>query len=500
MAAWVACALCALVIIKPQEFIPALAGLPLVHLAFGAALVAAARDVVWRRVALSLAPQVPFVLAFFGWALLVTAIKRPAAAPEQAVAFAILAGLFVVVAVGCASGAGLRAFAILLVASAALVTAVALEQSRRPFGCFLGAPDDWEGRGELTFDGRPCTSVLDCRKDAPVPDGNYRCERPGPLGTATIGGRVRYRGSLADPNELSLAISMAVPFALALADRRGPAGRGPVQGLRPYAPAGRYPRRESGRAPVFLPPLLDDRLLRGAAGAVRGVPAFALLGAIGVVVVLSQSRSGLLVFLAVLGIHAVRRVGAWGLVVGCMVAPPLLLLGGRSGAEADDSSNERAEILREAFDFIRQTRGVGLGAGQFTDESSIGLTAHNAYVLAAAETGIIGLFLFGLGLYLSLKVPFAIWFSGRDTDPRLARLAPALAVSLCGAALGLVFLSWTYKDILYLIMGASAALYSAARARDPSLRVRLSWSEAALVCLALLGLLTGVYLGARLHR
>jgi hypothetical protein len=71
---------------------------------------------------------------------------------------------------------------------------------------------------------------------------------------------------------------------------------------------------------------------------------------------------------------------------------------------------------------------------------------------------------------------------------------------MCGAAIGLVFLSWTYKDILYLTMGASAALYSAARARDPAIRVGLSWSEAALVGLALVGLLGAVYLGARLHR
>jgi hypothetical protein len=482
MAAWISCALCALVIIKPQEFLELLHGLPLVYAAFAAALIAAVVDVIRRRVRLSLAPQVPLVLAFFGWALLVTALKRPAVLGDQVLSLAILAGLFLAVAVGCASPAGLRAFALTFTGCAALVATVALVQSQRPFGCFLAAPEDWEGRGELTFDGRPCDTVLDCRRDAPVPDGNYRCERRGPLSTATIGGRVRYRGSLADPNELSLTLSMALPFALALAERR-------------RARAAPPPTR-----PVLLPPLLDDALLRSAGGLARALPALGMLVGIGVVVVLSQSRSGLLVFLAVLGLQIIRRVGPWGVVAGCALGPPLILLGGRSGAEADDSSDERAEILREAFELIRGTRGIGLGAGQFSDASSIGMTAHNAYILATAEVGFVGYLLFCLALYLSLKVPVAVWFGARPAERDVARFAPAIALSLCGALLGILFLSWTYKDVLYLVMGASAALYSAARAGDPTLRVRLSLREVLAVGALAVGLLAVVYVGSRLHR
>lgn len=482
MAAWISCVLCALVILKPQEFVELLRGLPLVYAAFVAALIAAVVDVVRRRVRLSLAPQVPFVLAFFAWALLVTALKRPAVLGDELLSLAILGGLFASVAVGCASAAGLRAFAVTFTACAALVTVVALVQSQRPYGCFLAEPDDWEGRGELTFDGRDCETPLDCRKDAPVPDGNYRCERRGPLGTATIGGRVRYRGSLADPNELSLALAMALPFALALAERRR-ARPAPVDAR-----------------PVYLPPLLGDDLLRSLGSFARGLPALCLLVGIGIVVVLSQSRSGLLAFLAVLGLLIIRRTGAWGIVAGCALGPPLLLLGGRSGVEADESSDERAEILREAFELIRGTKGIGLGAGQFSDASSIGMTAHNAYVLAMAEVGLVGYLLFCLALYLSIKVPVALWLGDKPPGGAVARFAPALAVSLAGALIGILFLSWTYKDVLYLVMGASAALYSVARARDPSVRVGLSAKELVAVVAAALGLLAVVYVGSRLHR
>jgi O-antigen ligase len=480
MAAWVTCLLVALVVLKPQEFVPALAGLPLVHLAFAGVIVAAARERLHGRLRGGLAPQVPYVLAFFAWALFVTAVKAPAALGVQALPLVIVAGLFLAVATCCATPAGLRAFAVTLTACAAVVTVTALVQSTRPLGCFLAEPDDWEGRGELAPDGRPCATSLDCQKAAPVPDSNYRCEQPGPLGTSTIGGRVRYRGSLADPNELSLALAIALPFALALATR-------PREASPPRAP----------RVAVPLPPLLTDAFLRRLGSLVRGAPALAFLVATGAVVVLSRSRSGLLAYLTVLGLLAIRRAGAWGVVAACFFAPPLVLLGGRSGAEADESAGERVEILREAFEMMRTARGVGLGGGQFSDTSSLGMTAHNAYVLAAAEAGLVGLWLFVLALYLSLKVPVVVWLDGRGG--RAARFAPGIAAAICGAMVGILFLSWSYKDVLYLLLGASAALGGAARAEDPGLEVRLSVKEAGLAGMAAVVLLGAVYVGARWH-
>lgn len=501
MAAWVVCALCALVIIKPQEFIPALAGIPLVHAAFGITLLCVALDVVWRRLKPALAPQVVYALAFLAWAALTTALKRPAALEERGMQLATVAGIFVAVAVAAASPRGLRALAITLVGCAFLTTVVAIVQAFQPHGCMIAAPDDWEGKGELEPDGRPCETNLDCRIEAPVPDGNYRCERPGPLGTSTIDGRVRYRGSLADPNELSLMAGMSIPLAIALAERRSglrrprrsvrggprPSAGAPPGGAAP-GPAPRADAAPGGTPPggprraLTLPVLLTDRLISRVAGALRALPVTAVIAAIGAMVVLSRSRSGVIVYLAVLGISFIRRSGTLGVIAACFVGPPMLLLGGRSGDEASESSGERVELLREAFELILRTKGIGVGAGQFGDESSLGLTAHNSYLLAAAETGLLGMCLFALVLYASIKVPLSIWLGDVDVGPTARRFAPAIFVSLCGAMIGIFFLSWAYKDILYMVFGASAALYGAARAEDSRVVVRVSGREVALVC------------------
>jgi hypothetical protein len=469
----IVCALCALVILKPQEFVPALAGMPLLYILFGAAIFVGLLFAALGRLRMSIAPHLPFAAAFLVWAAATTAIRRPTVIEKEGLELAVVLALCAVLGLFAGTSRGLKLFTLVFLGCALFVTAAALEQAEAPFQCMLAAPDDWEGKGELEPDGRFCEVAYDCRKDAPDPDANYRCERAGPFGTTTIGGRVRYRGSLADPNELSLTAVLAIPFALALVDRK----------------KGKRERR----AVPGLPLLVTDKLLGRVTTFVLWAPVMAAIAAIAWMVIVSQSRTGVLVFMFIVGVSFLRKVGPWGVVVGCVLFPPMLMLGGRSGAEAEASAEERTELLAEALQMIRQSKGIGVGVGQFGDESSLGLTAHNSYLLAAAETGLIGLCLFGLTLYLGLKVPLSIWLGDYQIDNTLTRLAPALAIAIGGAYLGIFFLSWSYKDILYIILGASAALYQAARAQDPSVRVGLSGREAALVCAGSLALLPMLY-------
>jgi len=474
MAPVVVCVLCALVILKPQEFIGPLSGLPLLYIAFGLCIVLGVLDIVLDKIRASLAPHVYFCVAFLIWGAVVTLVKQPRALLKAGIDLAIVLALFLAIAIFSGTSAGLKRFAWTYLVSILFATGVAIAQADKPFGCMEAAPSDWEGKGELVYDGRPCETSVDCRKDAPNIDANYRCERVGPFGTATIGGRVRYRGTLADPNELSLAAGMALPLALALFEKR-------------------RARRVTERKSVDLPPLLTDALLTRISNLFRSIPAIAIVGTVALMIVLSKSRMGLLVFLIVMGLAFLRRAGAWGVVIGAAIFPPMLLLGGRSGAEADASSEERLGLVAEALGMIRRSKGLGFGVGQFHDESTIGMTAHNSYLLAAAETGIIGICLFALLLWAGIKVPLTLWFGEYKVDDFLRRLAPAIAIALAGAYVGIFFLSWSYKEILYMMLGASAALYQAARAQDPSFCVKISSREALIVCGAALAILPLMY-------
>jgi hypothetical protein len=466
MAAIIVCVLCALVVLKPQEFVPALAGLPLLYIVLGLFTVAFAADALRGRARVDLPPHAPFVLAFFLWGAFVTLVRKPTVLQREVTELAIVFCIFGVIGLGLGTTKALRKFCWTLLACMIFATGVAIAQSRGPYGCMIAAEGDWEGKGELEYDGRGCETALDCRRDG-LPDVNYRCERVGPFGTATIGGRVRYRGTLADPNELSLAAVMALPFALAFAERRR---------------SRRDPQQKPSAASLALPPLVTDGLLAAVGSIFRIAPALVVALVFAVMIVLSQSRMGVLVFLVVMGLAFLRRAGVFGVVIGCIAFPPLLLLGGRSGAEAEASADERLDLVAEALTMIRRSKGIGFGLGQFANESTRGLTAHNSYLLSAAETGVIGACLFSLVLYGALKVPVKLWFGSYDVDDELRRLAPAIAISLVGAYVGIFFLSWSYKEFLYMLLGASAALYQAARAQDARFSVRIDVREAASVC------------------
>jgi len=457
MAATMVCVLCALVMLKPQEFVPILAGVPIVHIFFILCLAAGALDFMTGKIRLSAAPHVPLTIAFFVWGALITFVRSPQTFSRELASLTIVLCLFSAVAFLPGTTRGVRNVCMTFLASALFASVVAILQADGPLGCMMAGATDWEAKDVLEFDGRPCETANDCRKDPPVWNANYRCEHVGSFGTSTIGGRVRYRGTLADPNDLSLAAALALPFAVALSERA------------PKAPN--------------TTKIQNDFFWNGA---IRVVLMMMAVATVGMMIVLSQSRMGVLIFLLVMGVALLRRAGTWGVVLGLILLPPVLLYGGRDSGEADASSKERLELISDALSMIRRSRGLGVGMGQFADESSTGLTAHNSYLLAVSETGIVGMSLFSLMLYAAIKVPLILWFSKNELDAPLKRWVPALAITLAGAYVGIFFLSWAYKEILYILLGLSAALYGAARKSNPELRITLNAREIAFVlCFAL---------------
>jgi hypothetical protein len=485
MAAFVTGLLCVLIIIRPQDFVQELARVPVVHLLCGLTFLSIVLDVSRRRIRLLMPPQIPVFLAFLAWALLVALFKRPDTFTTVLGSLGILSCIFLLVAIGFGTTGGIKLFAPVFLGCGLFIACVAISQYVSPFECFRGDVDDWEGAGVFFPDGRPCEFAYECRTE----DSNdkYLCERGGFLNTRTVAGRVRYLGHLEDPNEVALLLSLTLPFGLALTEvpRRGGAGERPTP--RPLrSPAARSPAPGSGG--MGAKRVQNRRLLT-----------LMLVGLVGFIVAITRSRTGVVVFLLVMGIYLVRRIGARGVLLICVVAPPMLLFGGRSGSDADASAHDRTEVLLEAFQILAKTKGIGAGVGRFVDESAVSRTAHNAYLLAAGETGIVGVLLFGTFLYVCIKVPVALWFGRYRISPTTARMAPALAISLCGVAVGIVFLSWTYDPVLYLLASVSCALYIVAKAEDPRIDLRLSGREMVLVPCGVMALLIAFYTGARLR-
>jgi O-antigen ligase len=189
------------------------------------------------------------------------------------------------------------------------------------------------------------------------------------------------------------------------------------------------------------------------------------------VTIWTASRSGQLVLVAVLAAYMLQRSGWKGLLAAAVLAGPVLLLGGRSGGEADESSMERLEAWSAGLHMFTSSPIWGIGKGQFTEHHI--RTAHNTFMLVLAELGLVGLVLWIGMFYVALKIVVLATRRYQDRpDGEVAyQWARALLACLCGLAVGTSFLSLAYHPVVWAIMALPGAYYLAARRHDPEFRV-----------------------------
>ncbi len=435
--------LVAVIYARPQELLGPLRAFPLLYLVFALAVFGGVLDLRLGNTRPRSTPLLPWVALFLFWSLLTLMVHAPHETPTTT-ELLVSASLYLLIAHGMQTFRALGAIAGVVLAMVIFVGTVAVEQGFGPTGCVVVD----EASGEQmsgTADGRPCATVHECYVGDPDPGAEYACEHIGWMGTTSIGkDRVRYRGVLQDPNELALAVAVGLPLAFALGGTK----------------------RRRGR---WLIPAAT----------------FAIVVAC---TLMTKSRGGQLVLATVLAAYFVKRFGARGLALGAIASLPLMLFGGRSGAEATSSTMERIDCWAESLSIWRSHPILGVGPGQFGEYHY--LTAHNSYLLTLAELGLPGMFLFSVVVYLAIKIP--VTALGANA-PVARRWGMALTATWAGLAVGIFFLSFAYHYVLWIDVGLSGALYSAIKTHDPDFGVRFDWRDASLVAVIDVAIIVAVY-------
>jgi O-antigen ligase len=420
-----------LILIKPQEFIPALKGVPLLNLALAMAVLGVVVDLRLKHGKVDPPPHGRYVIAFIVWCMLTRlATSGGAGYVGPVVSLVVVGTLFFCISIGVQGFRAFEALAVVLLIGTMWVASICFHQSLAPLGCAVR-----EGSLEgLRPDGRPCQTRQECYLGDAEPGVDYECEKTGLLGTVSVGaGRVRYLGVLRDPNEVALTIGAGLSIWIA-----------------------RYQRRQNVSRTVGL------------------LVSFVIIT---LTIIATKSRGGILVFLAVLGVYFGRRFGVKGLVAGGVMGAPLLLLGGRSGDEADQSADERKEALLEGFHMFQHNPILGAGYDNYTEHSH--LTAHNSYMLAVGENGFVGLFLFLCILVLAFKICILAIKRYKDRpEAQVANVSATMVLAgMSGVSVGSFFLSFTYHQVLWVYLGVTGALHTAIRKHDPEFDVKLSFRE-----------------------
>ena len=437
--------------LRPQEYLPILQGIPVLHVTTALALLGLALDLRLGVTTPTRAPHLLPTILFVLWCMITLVVRAPDQLGVRALALSTPIAIYLLLAQGIQTFRGLQVLAGLLLAIGVSLAAIGVDQGLSDWGCHRIAME--AGHEVFIFDGRPCSEEDKrvCEGEGSEPGSDYVCERVGLFGTQTIRGRVRFRGTMEDPNELSLVIGIVLPFALAFIDRR----------------------RSTLRLLLFA----------------------VAFGTIGLCVYFTQSRGGQLVFLTVLAVYFIRRYGARaGLVAGSVLALPILIFGGRSGAES--STIERTECWWTGLHLVAASPGFGVGFGQFTEHHA--LTAHSSFILAAAELGLPGLLIWSSVVYLAIKIPVVALRS--RVAPVAQTWALALLAAMAGLMVGSMFLSYAYKTVYWIFIGLTGVLYQAIRRHDPAFTVRFGLRDLgilAAVDLTLLVALVG-YTGSKL--
>lgn len=423
-------ALLVFVYLRPHEFVPALENFPFLYLAVGGASLGFVIDVSMGRSRLETTPHTGWTFLFWTWAVVSSIAMVPGALAQSIVHVVVALAVFLVVAHGVQSIASFERVAGLILAMTVVLAVVGTHQGFAPLQCVrveMTSPTD----ANYIPDGRSCESSDGCYdvEGGGVEGARYNCEHVGLFGTTSIGlGRVRYRGILQDPNELAMVLAIGLPFAFAFRERK----------------------RSVSRTLLLV----------------------AVIAITGVCIVFTRSRGGQLVLAAVLATYFVKKRGLSGAIVAGILAAPVLLLGGRSGEEASQSTVERAEAWYEGLQMFRESPVFGIGYDQF--QQRYYLTAHNSFVLSVAELGIVGLLLFVTNVYVSLKIAWtAMRRGGEGGQAEATRIwGMALLATWVGLGVGMFFLSFTYHYVLWIYMGLATAFHAVARGADPEFGVR----------------------------
>lgn len=424
------------ILARPQEFIPLLQRVPFLHLFTVLAVVGYVIDLRLRRLQPIATNTLPWVMAFLGWAVMSTGINMPVDLLPRAIELAILFALYGTISHGVQRFRTFQWVVGVLAATCLFISAVCTHQGLSPRQCIGG--EESEGAIEGKPDGRLCETSEQCRGPDAEPGKEYRCEHVGLFGTYSVEDRVRYRGDLHDPNEVSLticacAMAMLIGFAL---------------------------RKK---------------------GAFGKVAMYLGVGLVMLTVWLSQSRGGLVAMMLVPGVYLIRRFGFKIVIPLGMLAVPVLLLGGRHDASAELSTAMRYDAWSAGLDMWHHSPLYGVGAREFTEH--FWLTAHNSYLLSLAETGMVGMILFFTILFLCFKTLLVGMYELRQIPGTRVALTwgMALLASLAGVVFQINTLSFTWHPVLWIVIGLVGAWYSCIRHHRPDFEIKVTARDFCLI-------------------
>lgn len=253
------------------------------------------------------------------------------------------------------------------------------------------------------------------------------------------GGRITWVGIFNDPNDLALAFVVAIGFLLAF---------------------------------IFSKSKL---LVRIASIPLMGVLLYALY--------FTNSRGGYIALIATVTYYFLRKMKRkWlALLIGAIMAISILAVSPSRMSDVsveEESAANRIDAWYEGFQMLKGAPVFGVGYKMFTDYHP--LTAHNSYVLVAAEEGLVGFFVWIALIYACFKGLFILSRHSISNVQQSTTYVYGLESGLVGFLSASYFLSRSYIEPFYMMLAlASAFAFTMLKKEDYKISGKdLGWAGA----------------------
>ena len=208
---------------------------------------------------------------------------------------------------------------------------------------------------------------------------------------------------------------------------------------------------------------------------------YAVTGLLAYAIYLCNSRGSFIALCAMAFVYSYRRFGPWTSTITfpLLLVPIVLLAPSRireiSGDE--ESAAGRVEAWYEGLQMFYSHPMFGVGQGGFTEHYT--MTAHNSYLLALAELGLVGYFfwlaLFGASIWMMRAITRSKAPPVSPDEPRAAEwpahqlAAWSVIYASTGVLVSALFLSRSYIVLLYIQAATAVAVFQITRTRWPEL-------------------------------
>jgi O-antigen ligase len=224
------------------------------------------------------------------------------------------------------------------------------------------------------------------------------------------------------------------------------------------------------------------------------------LGLFGYALSLTHSRGGFLAMLVGLLVYIRYRFG-WikTLLLSALLLPVLFALFAGRQTELMVSQGTglgRIQLWSDGMQAFRQNPLVGIGVDNYKKEA--GHVAHNSFLHAFTEMGVLGGMLFLGAFYVALVSLHRLSSRGRRiAQPEMRRLQPLVMALVAGYATGMLALSLCYIVPTYTMLGLGTVFLQAAHTELPFVPMRWGLALLKRVAVASVLFLAATYLFIR---